>query len=212
MSKQLDSFQNELLEELKQNVGRDAQPQTRTRALMVGAGAFAALIIAGGVIAANVFDPAPAYAVTQEGNGDVHIVLNALSDSEGLKAELAKHGISATVTYDGTGDPAAVPSEGLLTPGSAPTSGDASSSTLTGSAAIGGESTEGCSADALEHPQVTFDNGRVLIDIPAASIPAGEQLSITTAGGSTAFSSITATWGTGLCGFGAAQATTVPAG
>lgn len=63
--------------------------------------AAAALAVVGG-IGVNSLRPTPAFAVSDEGNGDTVVTIHRLDDAAGLESELAKHGIDADVNYGGS--------------------------------------------------------------------------------------------------------------
>jgi hypothetical protein len=102
----LDTFEQSLLNELRQHVvTRAAVRVTPRRRMSVGlaagglaAGGLAAAAVAIS-IATNVVGPSAAYAVESEPNGDVVVTVHDLSDGGGLQGALAAKGISASITY-----------------------------------------------------------------------------------------------------------------
>jgi len=114
---ELDSFDRALLTELRQVAAeRAATParRTRTRWALAGSGVAAVAVTAFGL--STLGSPA-AYAVDEQGDGDIVITIHELSDADGLEQALADHGIEADVDYqaDGggphviEGDPADLP-------------------------------------------------------------------------------------------------------
>lgn len=108
MTTQLDSFETELLAELRAAVASRAVPDrapetrrsrriTRRSGLVAAAVAAAAavVLILPGTLAT------PAYAVTEGPHGVVEVKVNSLQDAPGLQRALAEHGIKADVQYLG---------------------------------------------------------------------------------------------------------------
>jgi hypothetical protein len=102
----LDTFEQSLLNELRQHVvtraaGR-ATPRRRRSVgraaggLAVGGLAAAAVAVS---LATNVVGPSAAYAVESEPNGNVVVTVQDLSDAGGLQDALAAKGIRASITY-----------------------------------------------------------------------------------------------------------------
>ncbi|MFK4637179.1 hypothetical protein [Paenarthrobacter histidinolovorans] len=216
MSNILDSFQSQLLEDLKQNVGHQPSRTLRRRAAVLGGGALVAAAVTAGFVVTNVLAPAPAYAVSEQSDGAIHITLNALSDAEGLKAELLKHGITADVSYGSpemvTLDSGPLVQQPQPVPGGVSSSG--TSATFESSASAGGEGTmpsapnPGSCGVTGKAPEVQIEEGKAVIDIPQGSLPpAGTPLKISTAGGTTSFAGLTVTWGN--CGVGTATVGTL---
>lgn len=103
---QLDDFETRLLAELRtvveeQNAGHAHPPARRGTWLLVAA---AAAIIAAAVVIVPIWNAAPAWAVTREGNGRVDVQVNRIEDAAGLERALAAEGIVADVTYLPAGD------------------------------------------------------------------------------------------------------------
>jgi len=96
---ELDSFDRALLTELRQiaaeRAGTPAR-RTRKRWALAGSGVAAAAVTAFGL--STVGSPA-AYAVDEQGDGDIVITIHELSDADGLEQALADHGIEADVDY-----------------------------------------------------------------------------------------------------------------
>lgn len=96
----LDTFEQALLDELRQRVGSRAAPtpsRSRRRwalaALPVGAaGAVAVALTLGG--------PSAAYAVEKGDNGDIVVTIHRLDDAAGLEKALKAEGVEADVDYD----------------------------------------------------------------------------------------------------------------
>jgi hypothetical protein len=134
---ELDSFDLALLTELRQvATERAAAPvrRTRKRWALAGSGVAAAAVTAFGL---TTLGSPSAYAVDEQGDGDIVITIHELDDADGLKRALADHGIEAQVDYQadgtaplgGTGlgmaDPSSVPDGAELGQGSAIDSGSA---------------------------------------------------------------------------------------
>ena len=108
----LDRFETALLEELRAHVAaRPApavvpEPPRRHRRRWV-AGLAAAAAAATAYVAVSPGGPAvsPAYAVSENADGDVVVTVHRLEDSEGLERALRAHGIEATVDFDADPDP-----------------------------------------------------------------------------------------------------------
>jgi hypothetical protein len=101
----LDTFEQSLLDELRQHVARGAiraTPRRRRRVGLAAGGLAAGGLAAAAVvlsIATNVVGPNAAYAVESQPNGDVVVTVHDLSDAGGLQNALAARGISASITY-----------------------------------------------------------------------------------------------------------------
>lgn len=108
MGNQLDTFETQLLADLRDHVtarAAAAQPATtvqrspwKGRLVVLGAGLAAATLgftVLPGVMAG------PAYAVQTGANGTVHVEVNRLEDAAGLKRALERHGVTADVRYLG---------------------------------------------------------------------------------------------------------------
>lgn len=227
MSNQLDAFETELLEELKAHVAKRPTRLRNRRFAMVGIAAVVGCGAVVGTVAVSTLSPSAAYAVTEDSSGDVTVTVHSLSDSTGLQAELAKHGIHATVNYNAAAtaiDPMAVDGT-AVTPLQAPASPPASgANTVTATSSTPGfdqtsfEKNCGISMGDLgtkPMPAVTADADQAVISIPHGSVPIGRDLQISTAGGNKEFSGITVGWN-GLdgttCGIGTASAGTTPDG
>ncbi|HEX6354710.1 hypothetical protein [Actinophytocola sp.] len=107
---QLGQFEQNLLTELREVVAEQASVPPPRRALLRGR---LALTTAGvGLLAAGLLigvpamygdRTSPAYAVTNNDDGTVTVMLNRLEDPEGLERELAAHGITAEVDFSPPG-------------------------------------------------------------------------------------------------------------
>jgi hypothetical protein len=106
-STQLDSFETALLAELRREVTELPAPVAapvpmrrprRLRLAAVGATGFAACAVA--VFGLGSGGGTPAYAVDENGAGDVTVTIHRLDDAAGLEKALADHGIDADVSYD----------------------------------------------------------------------------------------------------------------
>jgi hypothetical protein len=102
----LDTFEQSLLNELRQHVVTRAAVRAtprRRRSVGLAAGGLAACgLVAAAValsIATNVVGPSAAYAVESAPNGDVVVTVHDLSDAGGLEGALAAKGISASITF-----------------------------------------------------------------------------------------------------------------
>lgn len=127
MNTTLDSFESALLTELRQHVvdapAPEREPQRspgrrprRLRLAAVGATGVAASVVA--VFGLGSTGGSPAYAVAQDGDGDVIVTVHRLDDASGLEKDLAAQGIDATVRYDadGLGTTYGVGSDGSVLP------------------------------------------------------------------------------------------------
>ncbi len=102
-STDLDPFDRALLTELRQVAAEGAPAparRTRKRWAYAGSGIAAAAVAAFGLSALG--SPA-AYAVDEQGDGDIVITIHELNDADGLEQALADHGIEAEVDYDSEG-------------------------------------------------------------------------------------------------------------
>lgn len=103
MTNELDSFERALLTELRGIVeARAAQAAPATRGgrgrwLLAPAGIAAVAVAA--VVWTFGMAPEPAYAVTVDGQGEVHVRVHRLDDAAGLERALEAQGISADVQY-----------------------------------------------------------------------------------------------------------------
>lgn len=104
MTSRLDSFETALLAELRATVSaRRTEPSPaphrarRRRWLLAAVGVTAATVTALAVLPGT--GPQPAYAVTIDGNGEVHVRIHRLEDASGLKSALKAQGITADVRY-----------------------------------------------------------------------------------------------------------------
>lgn len=103
MTTELDSFETDLLNQLRALVAaRAAEPtpaprRSRRRWLLAPIGAAAAALTALGWLAG--IGSEPAYAVTVDGTGEVHVRVHRLDDASGLRKALQAQGITADVQY-----------------------------------------------------------------------------------------------------------------
>jgi len=99
----LDHYDRALLTELRHIAieGAPAPRRTRRRVALGGSGVAAA---AAAVLAFTTFGSPAAYAVSEDGDGDIVITIRELEDAAGLEQALADHGIDADVDYDASGD------------------------------------------------------------------------------------------------------------
>lgn len=102
----LDRFETALLEELRAHVAErpataPAAPPRRTRR-RVAAGLAAAAAAATAYVVVSPGGPAvsPAYAVSEDADGDVVVTVHRLEDEAGLESALRAHGIDASVDFD----------------------------------------------------------------------------------------------------------------
>lgn len=104
----LDSFEQDLLAEMRSVVSARAgdaaahrePPARRARPALVVAAAGA---LVAGVSAALLTGGSPAFAVATTDDGSIVVSISELTDSDGLEAALAEHGVSAEVVYAGDG-------------------------------------------------------------------------------------------------------------
>jgi len=97
-TEQLDSFETRLLTALREEVAGRAPAAVRHRKRWSFAAAGALAVAAIG--AAFVLQPAGAYAVDRQGDGDVVVTIRSLSDADGLERALRAEGVEAEVDYD----------------------------------------------------------------------------------------------------------------
>ncbi|MDO5630037.1 MAG: hypothetical protein Q4G43_17125 [Mobilicoccus sp.] len=114
MNRQLDSFQTELLDDLRSRIEERAdstdstggRPVDRPRRLSrpLVAAAIAGLAVVGSTLAVLTATPEPAYAVGTGPGDRVTVQVNRLEDAAGLERELAALGVMAHIEYrpDGT--------------------------------------------------------------------------------------------------------------
>jgi hypothetical protein len=115
----LDKFETELLAELRsivierQPVARGSVSAQRTprksrrRFTLVAAAAAAFALTVGPSLnlgQTTVGGTSPAYAIDQQADGDIVIVIHRLDDADGLEQALADYGIPAEVTYSDNGE------------------------------------------------------------------------------------------------------------
>lgn len=96
----LDSFDRALLTELRQVAAEQATApvrRTRKRWAYAGTGVAAAAVTAFGL--SSTLGSPSAYAVDEQGDGDIVITIHELDDADGLEQALSEHGIEADVDY-----------------------------------------------------------------------------------------------------------------
>jgi hypothetical protein len=96
MTTQLDHFETALLAELR-SVVEERRPRRRRRYLYAGMAAAAAAGVT--VLVVPGIGNQPAYAVTTDVDGEVHVRVHSLEDADGLEQALAAEGVAADVTY-----------------------------------------------------------------------------------------------------------------
>lgn len=101
----LDNFESALLNELRTHIterqavtDRGRRPIGRRFAAIAAAAAVAGTVGTGALSLRP--DPAYAYAVQPQADGDIVVTILKLSDASGLERALAKEGVTAEVTYD----------------------------------------------------------------------------------------------------------------
>jgi hypothetical protein len=100
---EFDSFDRALLTELRQVAAEPATApvrRTRKRWAYAGTGVAAAAVTAFGL---TTLGSPSAYAVNEQGDGDIVITIHELDDADGLEQALAEHGIEADVDYRSDG-------------------------------------------------------------------------------------------------------------
>jgi hypothetical protein len=105
----LDRFETALLDELRAHVATRpatdtptplAPRRTRRRRWVAGLAAAAAAATAYVVVSPGGPAVSPAYAVSENADGDVVVTIHRLEDSDGLERALREHGIDAEVSFD----------------------------------------------------------------------------------------------------------------
>ena len=106
MTSQLDSFESALLAELRAVVSaRGSEPRPaprrpgRRRWLVAAVGVAVAAVTALALLPG--LGQQPAYAISVDGNGEVHVRIHRLEDASGLEAALKAQGVTADVRYIG---------------------------------------------------------------------------------------------------------------
>ena len=101
----LGSFDRALLTELRHIAAEGAPaPARRTHRRVALAGTGVAALAATVVGVTTLGSTAAAYAVSEDGDGDIVITIRELEDAAGLEQALADHGIDADVDYDASSD------------------------------------------------------------------------------------------------------------
>lgn len=226
MNDDFDTFDQALLTELRQVAAENAPVpvrRTRRRWALSGAGLAAAAVTAFGV---TTLGSSAAYAVEENGDGDVVITIKELSDADGLEKALADHGIVADVDYDaeagGPGDirfdPSAEVPEGIE-PGPGGTfeqevESEARLEAHSESGESGDLPPEGFACGDFDHMPFTTDlkGDEYVITIPGDSVlrESDAELKITTSGDledNVAGIQVAYSVGDVDCGFGSMSAT-----
>lgn len=147
----LDGFDRALLTELRHVAMQGAPAPRRTRRLALAGTGVAAL--AATVVGVTTLGSSTAYAVSENGDGDVVITIRELEDASGLEDALAGHGIDAVVDYDNSGDGAMTiegpdGEAGRVPDGAEPPDGAQEGHVTKGEAHVQAESGSGASLDA----------------------------------------------------------------
>lgn len=107
MTTDLDTFEVQLLEDLRAHVSGRTKPGSHNPAssrrwrrplTLVGVAAAAAITLA---IVLPASHNSPAYAVSDGPNGTIDVQINSLEDAAGLQADLQQHGVRSEVLYLG---------------------------------------------------------------------------------------------------------------
>lgn len=190
----LDAFEQSLLTELRHHVaersGASAPRPGRVRRRLA---VLAAAAVAGGSVAvgAAVLRPDAAFAVVEEGDGDIVVTITSLEDADGLEAALAEHGVEADVAYDSSG-PVVVDS-----PEDQPGNGVG--------AGVGAEVDQAVSPPAGEEQEpcgligVEIDDDAITFRLPAEAVDAKSPLHVRTAGDSLGRGMVTVAWESPVC-------------
>lgn len=189
----LDAFEQSLLTELRHHVaersGASAPRPGRVRRRLA---VLAAAAVAGGSVAlgAAVLRPDAAFAVVEEGDGDIVVTITSLEDADGLEAALAEHGVEADVAYDPSGpvvdSPEDQPGHGV-------------------GAGVGAEVDQAVSPPAGEEQEpcgligVEIDDDAITFRLPAEAVDAKSPLHVRTAGDSLGRGMVTIAWESPVC-------------
>ncbi|WP_051274525.1 hypothetical protein [Cellulomonas sp. URHD0024] len=175
----LDTFEQSLLDELRQHVvargpaEHGHRPSRIARVAVAGLAAAAAGVVAVSV-ATGIVGPSAsaAYAVESEPDGDVVVTIHDLVDASGLERDLAAHGVRAAVTYQ---------------PGFTQADGEARTTSDGDAAACG--------------IALVKADGSLRFTLGAAQIAGGAELDIVTSGSGEAAvgSPVAVSWSGGLC-------------
>lgn len=202
---QLDQFEGSLLNALREVAATPAREQRAPRGrrpLLLAAAAALVLALAVGASFTRA-GSSPAYAVSNKSNGDVVARIHRLEDAEGLKKELARHGVKAEVNFGGQTD-------GTMTihPDGSVTSGDSAEVQAALESAAPAEevapivttepdpdeATDPCGGDAAVTPMVTRDGNDFVVTIPADTAAQGPLRLTTFDGAGNAEPALVALW------------------
>jgi hypothetical protein len=188
-SPQLDSFETALLTELRREVAEHPaaeprpvvtrRPRRTLRLVAVAATGVAASVVA--VLGLGGSGGSPAYAVEQNGAGDVVVTIHRLDDAAGLEQALKDEGIDADVSYDPaqSRDTAMLGSNGAAAPPSGSGSSEGGLSQQDREDAGAGSSGQGPNDDGVD-PCGPIDPAPARLRHPGSdwvlSIPAGSPL------------------------------------
>lgn len=192
----LDAFEQSLLTELRHHVaersGASAPRPGRVRRRLA---VLAAAAVAGGSVAlgAAVLRPDAAFAVVEEGDGDIVVTITSLEDADGLEAALAEHGVEADVAYDPSGpvvvdSPEDQPGHGVGAGVGAEAEADQAVSPPAG------EEQEPCGLIGVE-----IDDDAITFRLPAEAVDAKSPLHVRTAGDSLGRGMVTVAWESPVC-------------
>jgi hypothetical protein len=190
-------FEDRLLARLQDVVAANPEParaaaarrRPGVRLALAGAGAVAAAAVVTLVAAGGDGQTAAAYDLAPRADGEVTVTIHSLSDAAGLQRSLRAAGVPAVVSYDGPVTcpaPDGPPAQTRGAAGATTGGGPAPSTTERGT------TEHGAPAGAAKTPPRTMTSrvgvgsgtdGQTTFTIDPGSIPAGEHLYITTAGG-----------------------------
>jgi hypothetical protein len=165
----LDSFEENLLIELRTVVTKRRETPTNRRRSAVRVGSIGAVAAAavGGIMLSN--GATPAFAVTGDSAGDVTVQVTELEDAAGLQQALAEHGVIADVSY-----------RGADLSGDSPAARQAAFDPATMPNGTHHYTMSDCTSAAVPALQRDADGFRVTI--PKATVDIGENLTILVAG------------------------------
>jgi hypothetical protein len=153
-----------------------ARPRATVRRRILASSMAAAAAVAAVVVGSTTVGSSAAFAVEQDGKGDVVVTIHRLTDSAGLEKALGEHGIDAQVTYLRTQTPSD------LDDGSAPSP---------------------CAAGQRVGARVDPDDDGFTVTFERAYLAEHRdgELSLTVAGGASAsdWSGLKIEWSDGLC-------------
>lgn len=179
----MNQFETSLLRQLNAVAdGRSAHKPLLRKPAFVALPAGAAGIAAAVIVGVGALSGASAaYAVSTASNGDIVVTINSLSDAAGLQSQLRADGVNANVNYD-AGTDATTP------PGASTGQHPALAESVNGAAPTPGAQTSTSGPglqpgpNGLEPANVSFSQGSVTLDIPAADVNNAYTLDITTSG------------------------------